>query len=361
MICTDVHPRVHSLSHNTLNHFGSSLFSYKPSAAIVSYSAGQWGGTRAALALRAPLSELGCLPVSAMVHIPRAHEVLGADGVLLTTSSTSSSGSDEGHDGDGDVKGGSAQWTSYAARTWSQLEWWGAAAAEHRAVADPFEESAVFASSPSQRDAPSNTRVNRQPKPSSSDTSTQQTRAHSPAPFTQPTLAGTNLYIRPIASNDFEPLFSLQDPLLWAGHPSSTRYERPEFENWFNAALDANALVVVDNRTGMLIGSSRYYLLDEAKKEVCIGYTWLARAYWGGETNAEVKQLMLAHAFNEEEEEEGTPDIDTVWFHIAPSNVRSQRATERIGAKLSHSCQVDSLGEQTQMCFYLTKSQWQNH
>lgn len=32
---------------NLLNHFGSSLFSYKPSA-IVTYSAGQWGGARAA-------------------------------------------------------------------------------------------------------------------------------------------------------------------------------------------------------------------------------------------------------------------------------------------------------------------------
>ena len=46
---------------NVLNHFGSSVFSFKPSA-IVSYSAGQWGGTRAAIALRPILSELGALP-----------------------------------------------------------------------------------------------------------------------------------------------------------------------------------------------------------------------------------------------------------------------------------------------------------
>ena len=46
---------------NILNHFGSSVFSFKPSA-IVSYSGGQWGGTRAASALRPILSELGALP-----------------------------------------------------------------------------------------------------------------------------------------------------------------------------------------------------------------------------------------------------------------------------------------------------------
>lgn len=47
-----------------LNHFGSSLFSFKPSA-IATYSAGQWGGARAAVGMRTFLGELGCLPVSA--------------------------------------------------------------------------------------------------------------------------------------------------------------------------------------------------------------------------------------------------------------------------------------------------------
>lgn len=55
---------------NLLNHFGSSLFSYKPSA-IVTYSAVQWGGMRAAVGLRSFLSELGCLSVSSMIHVPR--------------------------------------------------------------------------------------------------------------------------------------------------------------------------------------------------------------------------------------------------------------------------------------------------
>ena len=53
---------------NVLNHFGSSVFSFKPSA-IVSYSAGQWGGTRAAVALRPILSELGALPGKFQVFI----------------------------------------------------------------------------------------------------------------------------------------------------------------------------------------------------------------------------------------------------------------------------------------------------
>lgn len=117
---------------NTLNHFGSSVFSYKPSA-IVSYSAGQWGGTRAASALRPILSELGCLPVSAMIHIPTAHDVLNEEGNVIDSPS---------------------KWRSYTNRCWAQLEWWGEAAKQHKELVDPFEQSPSFQRNPSQRDAP---------------------------------------------------------------------------------------------------------------------------------------------------------------------------------------------------------------
>jgi len=116
---------------NVLNHFGSSTFSFKPSA-IVSYSAGQWGGTRAALALRPILSELGCLPVSAMIHIPEAQNVLDDEGSLLESSS----------------------WEVYCARCFSQLEWWATAAKSHRDEVDPFLQSPPFRRKPKDRNAP---------------------------------------------------------------------------------------------------------------------------------------------------------------------------------------------------------------
>jgi len=117
---------------NLLDHFGSSNFSFKPSA-IVSYSAGQWGGTRAAHALRPVLSELGCLPVSAMVHIPNAQEVLDAAGIAVDRPE---------------------RWSRYAGRCFSQLEWWGNAAKQHREEVDPFLESPAFADVPADRNAP---------------------------------------------------------------------------------------------------------------------------------------------------------------------------------------------------------------
>lgn len=117
-----------------LNHFGSSLFAYKPSL-IVTYSAGQWGGVRAAVAMRAFLSELGCLPVSAMVHIPHAPEVLHEDGSIA-------SGEDK------------ERWAKYFYRGTTQLSWWAQATRDHRDKADPHLLIENFTKSPTQRNAP---------------------------------------------------------------------------------------------------------------------------------------------------------------------------------------------------------------
>jgi NAD(P)H-dependent FMN reductase len=119
---------------NLLNHFGSSLFSYKPSA-ILTYSAGQWGGMRAAVGMRTFLSELGCLPVSSMIHVPKAQEVFEADGSLQ-----------EGEN--------QASWFGYFARTFAQLVWWAEATNEHRATVDPHTLISDFNRDPSERDAP---------------------------------------------------------------------------------------------------------------------------------------------------------------------------------------------------------------
>jgi len=116
---------------NLLNHFGSSLFSYKPSA-IVTYSAGQWGGMRAAVGMRSYLSELGCLPVSAMIHVPKAQAVFTEDGTVQV-------GVDQ------------AAWFSYFGRTINQLMWWAQAAREQHAQVDPHQFICDFKTDPSER------------------------------------------------------------------------------------------------------------------------------------------------------------------------------------------------------------------
>ena len=82
------------------------------------------------------------------------------------------------------------------------------------------------------------------------------------------------------------------------------------------------AFVVIDRRTQRIIGSSRYFGFDPGKREIEIGWTFLARSHWGGEFNRELKRLMLDHAFK---------FVESVVFLVGPTNLRSQKAMEKIG------------------------------
>jgi len=89
------------------------------------------------------------------------------------------------------------------------------------------------------------------------------------------------------------------------------------------ALESGGAFVVVDTKTQQIIGSTRFHGYDPEKSEIEIGWTFLARKYWGGRHNAEMKQLMLTHAFR---------FVEKIVFFVGENNIRSQKATEKIGA-----------------------------
>jgi N-acetyltransferase len=141
----------------------------------------------------------------------------------------------------------------------------------------------------------------------------------------QPSLVGDLLDLRPLRASDWEALFRVaSDPLIWEQHPDSDRYQEDVFRRFFDDAMaSGGALVAFDRATGQMIGSSRYHGYDPEKSVVEIGWTFLARKYWGGRYNGEMKRLMLEHAFR---------SVERVLFIIGPENRRSQRAVEKIGA-----------------------------
>ena len=143
-------------------------------------------------------------------------------------------------------------------------------------------------------------------------------------PDLQPTLTGKLLELRPLRPGDFAALYAVaSDPGIWAQHPVADRYKEDVFSDFFREALESGgAFAVVDRASGRIIGSSRYYGYDAARREIEIGWTFLARAYWGGVYNSELKDLMLRHAFR---------FVDRVVFLVGPQNFRSQRAMEKIG------------------------------
>ena len=141
----------------------------------------------------------------------------------------------------------------------------------------------------------------------------------------QPTLRGPLVTLRPLAPDDHDQLFLVaSDPLIWEQHPDKSRSDPAGFAAFFRQALNSGgALLAMETASGRVIGSSRYHGYDGAGDEIEVGWTFLARSHWGGEYNAEMKRLMLEHAFR---------FVSRVVFLIGPQNYRSQRAVEKLGA-----------------------------
>lgn len=139
-----------------------------------------------------------------------------------------------------------------------------------------------------------------------------------------PVLEGPRVTVRPIQKDDWDGLFAAaSNPKVWELHPANNRYTEPVFRAFFDDAVaSGSAFTFVDRETGRIIGSSRYNGLDKELSEIEIGWTFLDHDYWGGSYNAEIKKLMLDHAFK---------FIDTVVFWVGDTNIVSMRAMEKIG------------------------------
>ncbi|WP_334395569.1 GNAT family N-acetyltransferase [Bradyrhizobium sp. AZCC 2289] len=172
-------------------------------------------------------------------------------------------------------------------------------------------------------------------------------------PDFQPTLTGPTIIVRPIAADDWPELFAAgSDPEIWKVHPVHDRYTEPGFRKFFDGAIESKmGFVFVDQSTGRLIGSSRYYGYEPARSEIEIGWTFIVRSHWGGRANREVKRLMLDHAFT---------FVDTVVFWVGDHNWRSQGAMTKIGGVRREGLFTRELsGDRPYYIFEITKGRYE--
>ncbi len=151
----------------------------------------------------------------------------------------------------------------------------------------------------------------------------------------QPVLEGERLILRPLTAADWPALYAVAaDRDLWAVHPSHDRWQEPVFREFFDDALaKGGALAIVDKASGRVIGSSRFQVSDKGEGAALeIGWSFLARDYWGTGYNAEFKALMLAHAFTA---------VDRVVFRVGADNVISRKAMANIGGRLTGETYVE--------------------
>ena len=171
----------------------------------------------------------------------------------------------------------------------------------------------------------------------------------------QPTLENDLIKVVPLKEEDFEALFTVaSDPLIWEQHPNKDRYKREVFENFFKGAIESKgAFIVYEKETNKIVGSSRYYELDEAASSVAVGYTFIGRDFWGKGHNKALKTLMLDYAFQ---------FVDQVILHIGATNFRSQKASEKLGAVKINEIEVAYYGEPVKWNFVyqIDKAKWLN-
>ncbi len=136
---------------------------------------------------------------------------------------------------------------------------------------------------------------------------------------------GPRVRLDPLRASDWEALYAAaRDPRIWEQHPQPDRWREPVFRVFFDEALASGGAVRIAERASQrVIGSSRWVWHDEGAGELEIGWSFLSRDHWGGETNGEVKRLMIEHALT---------FARAVRFFVGLDNARSRRALEKIGA-----------------------------
>ncbi|QGZ31847.1 GNAT family N-acetyltransferase [Stutzerimonas stutzeri] len=134
------------------------------------------------------------------------------------------------------------------------------------------------------------------------------------------------LRLEPLAETDIPALVELAgrncDELIYLNGPL-----RPD---WYRSALSdqRNGLAVAFTlRMGeRIVGTTRFADFNPSLPAGELGWTWLDKAEHGTGLNTSIKYLLLRHAFEEWQ-------LVRLQLKTAASNLRSQRAIEKLGAQ----------------------------
>jgi RimJ/RimL family protein N-acetyltransferase len=145
------------------------------------------------------------------------------------------------------------------------------------------------------------------------------------------TLVGNFVVLEPLEQEHIEPLKTVvhnnDGSKLWFANVPS----EDEMSDYVNLAIQgANngdlAFAVRLTSTGKIVGTTRYYQVDEANRRAMIGYTWYSDSVKRTPVNTECKLLLLNNLFEHSQ-------AIAVEFRTHFFNKASRAAIERLGAK----------------------------
>jgi N-acetyltransferase len=146
------------------------------------------------------------------------------------------------------------------------------------------------------------------------------------------TLQGSHVRLEPLTLQHHAALceVGLAAPLWrWTMGFIATPEDMREYLESALAAEKAGTAIpyaTVEQKSGRVIGSTRFMNIDRANKRMEIGSTWVAPAWQRTAVNTEAKYLMFRHAFE---------DLGCIRVELKTDalNEQSRRAILRIGAK----------------------------
>jgi RimJ/RimL family protein N-acetyltransferase len=144
-------------------------------------------------------------------------------------------------------------------------------------------------------------------------------------------LKGEIVTLEPLAPDHIEPLrCAVRDGEFWklwyANVPSPDQMENYVTSALQNAEKGNIAFAVRLNATDGIVGTTRFYNVDEANRRPMLGYTWYAKSVCKTGVNTESKLLLLQHVFEKK-------NAIAVEFRTHFFNQVSRVAIERLGAK----------------------------
>ncbi|GAC1417228.1 MAG: GNAT family protein [Flavisolibacter sp.] len=145
-------------------------------------------------------------------------------------------------------------------------------------------------------------------------------------------LIGHTVYLEKLEQSHVDSLRQIgRDERIWEFTKTIliNKYYEEQFNQYISAALPPNptvqGFIIRQVKDHCLLGTTRFYDIDEKNKRLNIGYTWYIPAVWGKAHNKECKLLLLQYVFE-------VLKFNRAGFEVAHQNIRSQKAMEKIGA-----------------------------
>jgi RimJ/RimL family protein N-acetyltransferase len=146
-------------------------------------------------------------------------------------------------------------------------------------------------------------------------------------------LRGRRVELRPLVVQDAASLLpSVRSEEVWRWKPVPRPTDESQMERLIEEVLtgpngDRYPFLISSRSGARVLGSTTLHHVDLVEARAEIGWTWLARDYWGQGYNEETKLLLLRHCFE-------TLGLVRVEFTVDDKNWRSLRALERMGFAL---------------------------